>query len=241
MKYLLIFLAFIIVANSYAKEFSISTNIGYSFPLGNFKDNSNIYSNCKKDYPYINIENTSMNNNFYYDFSVSYNISKDLKLNAIINTISNKIAGIIVPTFKKDVNTLQLIPNSTSPEFNSTNFSIGIEYDFLRFDELTFFCGLEPSIGFINYNVYNIYPAIPIPYVIEDKISKTCFGISGITGVERSITKDLSIIFSCKYTTIFTDYNHRALDIAYTCIPLNDYYTNPKYFITNIGIRYTIF
>jgi hypothetical protein len=143
MKYLFFFLALIIVANSYAKEFSISTNIGYSFPLGNFKDNSNIYSNCKKNpygkNPYINIENTSMNNNFYYDFSVSYNISKDLKLNAIINNISNKIAGINVPTFLKDVNPLKLTRNSTSPEFNSTNLSFGIDYDFIRFDELSFF------------------------------------------------------------------------------------------------------
>lgn len=245
MKYLLTFLIFIIVTNSYAKEFTISTYIGYSFPLGDFKDNSNIYSNCNKDpygkNPNIKIDNTSMNNSFYYDFSLSYNISKDLKLNAILNRISNKFTGINVTSSQVNVNTHQLLTNSNNPEFNATNLAIGIDYDFIRFDKLTFFGGIEPNIAFIKYNTFSYYPAVPTPYIIENEISKTSFGISGKIGAEYSITKDLSIILSCKYAMIFIDYNHEALSTAYSCFPLNDYYTNPKYLISNIGISYKIF
>lgn len=245
MKYLLICLAFIIITNSYGKEFSISSNIGYSFPLGNFKDNSNIYSNCNKDAygknPNIKIENTSMNNNFYYDFGISYIITRDFKLNAIINKISNKFAGINVTSSKVDVNTHQWISNSTSPEFISTNLYFGIDYYIVRFDEFSFFCGIEPNISFINYNIFDYYLSVPTPYIVEDKISKTSFGIGGKIGAEYSINNDFSITLSCKYSMIFSDYNHGAESLAYLCIPLNDYYTTPKYFISSLGISYKIF
>lgn len=245
MKYFLILLAFIMLSNSYAKEFTISTNFGCSFPLGNFRDNSNIYSKCNKDAyvnnPNIKIENIAMNNNLYYEFSISYNINKEFKFNAILNKISNKFAGINVTSSQVDVNTNQLINKSTSPEFNSTNLCLGFDYEVIKFDKLSLYCGVEPNIAFINYNFFFYYPTVPTPILEEDKISKTCLGINGKIGAEYTISNDLSMLLSFKYAMIFTDYNNGALSIAYSCFPQNDYFTNPKYIIFNIGIGYKIF
>jgi hypothetical protein len=228
----------------FCKEFSIGSNPGISLPLGNFKDIKELYKNCNQNKNGNNkviIENSEMNNSIYYDLVFSYQPNKFFKFNAIINNIKNEISGIKVETTEVDSKSNQLIASSKRPEFQSTNLSLGFDINFLTFDKFSLIFGIEPQICFLNFNTFVYSPAVPDPYFIEREKSKTSLGLGIKLGAEYELFQDIKLNISGKYLTIFTDYNHEALSIAYFCYPINDYYTNPKYIIITFGIKYNVF
>lgn len=245
---LIITLLLITVIPVGAKDFSIGGEIGAAFPMGRFRDNSEIYSKCNTIIygvnPKIKISDTFMSPGVCYNFNIAYDFFKNFSLHFGAGGNSNKNKGIDVISYSGDFTH----PNDSSlvnPYFNSLNLNLELDYTFLRFSNFSLKVGIAPQMSLISYNKFaaGFYPAVPVPIwgVIESQDNKTAYGLSAVVGAGYDLSKDLKIEMNFKYSKIFFDYNSEVISAAYLCYPLDDYYTNPQWLIFGLGLRYKIF